>query len=75
MALDNERVPAQNEPMPGLPAYEDPIIVAISTKSESDINAMMSAKQLAQFVQHLGGETAITLPAAIPATAPVEPEE
>lgn len=58
--MDEKRVPA-NEPMPEVPAYEDDqIVVAITTKSESDINALMNAKQLAQFVQHLGGETAIT---------------
>ena len=71
--MDNERVPA-NEPMPEVPAYEDPIIVAITTKSESDVNAMMTAKQLAEFVQHLGGETAIKLPTTMEA-APVSDDE
>lgn len=68
---DVQRVPAETETMPAAPAYDDPIIVAISTKSESDINAMMNPKQLAQFVQHLGGEVAIsqTTPAAAPAVA------
>lgn len=72
--MDNERVPA-NEPMPEVPAYEDPIIVAITTKSESDVNAMMTARQLAEFVQHLGGETAIKLPPATMEVVPVSDDE